>query len=115
MEAIKTTAELESDKAVFETELAQLTTKEGADAFIASKIAVLDEILSKLPDKPSSVKGRLSMKAFLEHLKALHQTEPALVVQRQIALTEQKVVQLDQELLQVKDAVEPVEFGEVKR
>lgn len=114
MDTLKTKAELEADKAVLDSKLAALQTKEGADAFIASEIAALDDVLANLPDPKPSAAGRLSMKQFLEHIKTFYQTAPTVAVERELARTEQTLIELDKAMATVKADVEPIGIEEVK-
>jgi hypothetical protein len=86
MDTIKTKEELTADVAVLSSKMEALETKAGADAFIATEIASIDAVLSKVPERAVS-DGCLSMRQVLLITKKLAQLHPEARVKYEMERT----------------------------
>lgn len=109
MDTLKTKSELEAEKTVIESRIADLTTKDGADAFIAECRVRTDPFADvKIPAEitgnqiPMSVLMAMIRKGLIE--------SPEQVVEQEVNRIERKKTQLETELSRVQeDEIKPIE------
>ena len=104
MDTIKTQSALEADKAVLDSKLAALQTKDGADAFLQAEKQTLQETLVRLKPQPALGRNLISMRDYITGLQGLLERIPDTIIEAEIAQTEKTLVTVEQELKQLKEA-----------
>ena len=99
--------DLLSSKSEVDAEITVLSTKKGADDFIALETSKIDLALSKMPssEKPLGY-NQVSMKTFLSALKMRVQSNPNSVVSEKLTSLEQRATELS---VAISSYVEPIE------
>ena len=108
MDTQNTKSELLLQKTDLESKVAELSTKEGADAFIAQEKQKVSTALTRLKPKPNLKANQLSMRDFLTGIEGLLERMPTPIVQAEIEKTQKTLVAIEQDIKQIDEATKPI-------
>ncbi len=103
MDRLQTKREMEATKTELEQRIDTLKTKDGADAFIANELEMIDAALPKLRDRKLPP-NQISMREFLSRLREGYLDNPEKVIEQAINRTERQIAEINYQLkLEVAD------------
>jgi hypothetical protein len=109
-ELVLTKEELQSEKAIITSKIAELETKAGKEAFVFAAAATVATSIATLADSQPSKSGRVSMRAFLLTAKNIIERHPEGVIEQEMQSLNAKSLAIDTELAVIDKPISEVEI-----